>query len=362
MSRGSNQTRQPSNVTVFPETRRYGSYPAGYQIINTSLTATIWAADNTSCRPGQGTPISPGTSIVWNTDGDLFLCLGNDTQSVTAGTAAVVLSYDIGGWQPDPTAIAAQVLNSGVIIVDQPVKLNDTTLNYLVDPIRGPYNVSKYNSLFVTVLNELFRDGYLELQWYSNAGASTTDLLAVDHISFASSPNSLWQGQIPCRGPYVLARAFNTDIALNLVASNRACDGIQNQTPLNTGGDYGLIARNQQVLAPNSAGTQFYTPPWFGEVDIYMYSYVGGTTSTDVQLFIYNLSCTFPVNLTPDYIIGTADGDSTTVIVGGPLRFRLRKERIALNGNQIFFDVYNNSADPNVVVRTTVVPVPKSKA
>lgn len=351
---GQATTRQAANVTVTSATRRYGSYPGGYQIINTSLEATVWAADNPSCKSGFGTPISPGTSIVWSTDGELFLCLGSDTQSVAAGNADVVISYDVQNWQPNPIAIAAAILNSGVIVVDQPVVLNNTTI--LAGGTRGPYDVSRYNSIALDVESLTAANGYLEILWYTDASMSF--LVATDHISWATNTNSQWSGQIPCRSAFVFFIANGVSVGNIIVASNRAIDGIQNALTYSAGGDYNLL-RNEQILAANSFGTRVYVYPWYGEVDVVSLTFGGGAAS-DVALAFENYGNLQPV-VGGDLITSTNDAQSTLSTLAGPLQFRSRVQRLGLNGQQLVLLPYNNNGVGNVTIRITVMPVPQTK-
>lgn len=119
---------------------RVSVFKPPYRVINLSVTGTIWIADNPGLRLGLGTPINPGTSLRWTRDGDLWMIADEPTNAI--------ISYDVDDWQPNPAAIAAALLNSGVIIIDNPLVLIDD--DSYTSPFGGssdPFDVSRYQSL-----------------------------------------------------------------------------------------------------------------------------------------------------------------------------------------------------------------------
>lgn len=265
------QSQQAQNIVVTPQVRRFGSYPGGFQIINNSLYTTVWASDNPSMQSGQGTPISPGTSIVWIRDGDLYLITGNDATSTNVllgnNQSLVTISYDVSGWQPNPVAVAAAVLNSGIIIVD-----NTTTVfanaAVIAAADSGLINVSRYNSLLIGLFS-LTGTGHIEVRWYDATGVNGI-AFQKSYVYDASSFNSLIE--FPCLGAYV--RIINNttgNVGMNVYASNRMSDRIRTHT---TNNNNNILDSVQNVPAASN-GAQVFTNIWWGDVDILMVAAAG---------------------------------------------------------------------------------------
>lgn len=264
------QTQQAQNVTVTRNVRRYGSYPGGYQIINTSLYSTVWASDNPSMQSGQGTPISPGTSINWTGDGDIFLIVGDDATSLNPllgnSIAAVVLTYDVQNWQPNPVAVAAAVLNSGIIIVDNPLQM----VNSVLAGTTAAFDVSRYNSLqCIFVPFAAGGPSSITIQWSDTA--SFAGILFQDTISWGVTGSIYleeWHGTVPCRSSFfrlVYAGTPNT-ITGRVIASYRQVNTIRQTLPSSAFAHIGGFSVNVPGLG-NSGSLR--VAPWFGLVDVH---------------------------------------------------------------------------------------------
>ena len=94
-----------------------GSQDAPFRIINLSVDNPVWVSNNPGISGGQGTPISPGTSLQWLNPTELWAVCDSGL------TASIIVTTEIDDWQPDPVAIATAILNSGVIVVDNPTTL-----------------------------------------------------------------------------------------------------------------------------------------------------------------------------------------------------------------------------------------------
>lgn len=109
-----------TNYSIGSSPVRIGYNIAGSLIINRSQTATAWFGPSFDVGAGRqgSTPLYPGTSVRWDRPGDLYAALGNDADSIAAGTVALTVSDQITGWQPDPVAqgaaIAASLFTQGI--------------------------------------------------------------------------------------------------------------------------------------------------------------------------------------------------------------------------------------------------------
>lgn len=303
MSANGQIVRAPANYTVTSSTAplRAGSYPAGYQIINRSVQATIWASDNSAVRDGQGIPIPGGTSITWTQDGDLFLVLGTDALTVQAGSAPVTISYTSEDYQPSPAAIAVAVLNSGQLVSARQQKLS---VGSIVDGLGGVINldVSTYQSLYLELWNSLVGTpgaGQITVSWYGTNPLNPPDFAtyqqAVDTITFitgatlpvsGSAPRQAYQ--FPVRAPFVQIGGYGSGLNVDVIGSTAPCPlwspramnpstvGVGSPTLSGAYGSLGALLAN--ALAVGAATPALVTPPWFGEVEVRA-NIVNGSTS-----------------------------------------------------------------------------------
>jgi hypothetical protein len=310
--------QQSVTLRVTPNIIRGGSYPAGYQIINTSLQATIWVSPNAGMSSGQGTPVYPGTSLVWNTDNNLFLILGNDAQSVAAGFADIILSYDTQNWQPNPIAIATAVINSGVLIVDSPVEIITNNI-YSTAGVATVYDVSRYSSL----------------QMYVNPSAGTTLTFEFSGDSLFLNPirrypivggSGAWRATFPVEGKYF--RIVGSGIAnygCQCFASYRQVTGLKQSVPTTNL----IVAASLSVPATNF--TRISTPPWWGEVEFHCVNAVAGTW--------YNVLISSVLGQQTSYPNGGANDNGGSWVNGGGGFYNQR--RFAMNGHDVQVDMVN---------------------
>lgn len=350
--------RQPVNLSVITTPIRGGSYPAGYQIINTSLEATVWVANNPSVAPNAGTPVSPGTSIIWNTDGDLWLVLGADTQSVAAGSASVVLSYDVTAWQPNPIAVATAILNSGVIVIDNPTAFVAPQIVAITggSDVYGPFDVSRYNSveLYFQSLNALTATNIsMQLRWQDSSGN-----LIADEMIYICALNDSWRASIPILGSRLTVTIFgNTGdgYGISVVASYRQRNSMAQYTP----NAFGVLDSDRWAGVPAGQNRVLITPPWFGEI-IVNARMIGAGAVAGIGMLDASLPMLNPRNLGsyPMSLNGaTIQGDNTTVYqqaFGGS--FVSTTLRLGMWGAPIQFTLYNLAAGP-IDMEITVTPI-----
>jgi hypothetical protein len=355
----SNAQRQPVNITVRSTPIRGGSYPAGYQIINTSLEATVWVANNPAVAAGSGTPINPGTSIVWNTDGDLWLILGVDTTSVAAGSADIVLSYDVHSWQPNPVAIATAVLNSGVLIIDNPVTLLETTDLGVATNTYGAYDVSRYNSVIlrfnlVTAIGTYPRSikvVFTEEPVYS-ASSDLNQLYVIQwEISQAYTLGIQYSATIPIRGKYCfvwVSGAGNQDIDIALTASYRQSaygslgfgQSLVSGAGIANGRSFTLLETLVQIPPGGGAASSIATvPPWHGEVEMQWISNARGIS----RMQIYN-NAGAATNLNVVVIQPTVPAVNNHAFDFLAAALSSGTRRFVMDGRPLRIDAYNEDA------------------
>lgn len=352
---GQGVTRQPLNLTVNRiKAIRAGSYPGPYSIINTSLTETIWVANNPAVAEFQGTSVSPGTSLTWTPIGgsDLFVIMGTP---VSSSTAAIIISFDTLGWQPNPVAIAVSAVNTGSILVEhETVLFAGTILGASVESASPQYDITKANSLML-IGNANVVSVYVtfNIYFFDVAGILIDSL----QMSFVSSTNSDFSIQIPCIGAFVGfaagSSADNGSVSFRAVASQRQIPGISQSLAIGTGalmrtGITGVAANNQLTLG--------FIPPWFGLINIVAELRGAGTIPSQVFLILQNLD---GLNgSTTGYMTwGNAANDANgSANVDGSGAFQLNQQ-FANWGNQIQVAAFNHTALTGISISIVVQPV-----
>jgi hypothetical protein len=335
---------------------RAGSYAGPYSVINTSLTATVWIANNPSVQPGQGTSISPGTSLTWTptTNEDLYLICGVDSSSTPLGYADVIISFDTYGWQPSPVAIAAAILNSGVIIIDNPKILVQTLLTTSGSDNSPVYDVTHYNSINVilTCLQAGASGGTVTIMWFNDVSGSN-GIIASDNIQFLSTTNGYWQATIPCRGSYFqLYYITNTggtfSVSTTITASYRQAQNIVQTTVSGSlAAPNNLASASYPTIATNAFSPVLFVPPWFGMVNI-IARFDGSTALSNSGLLIYNLS--------GGGVVGTANFISYPVPLPAYTGAGFINIQLALWGQQIGLQA-NNGSTAAQAITVSVQPV-----
>lgn len=294
---GSNQSRQAVNCTVTRQNKRFGSYPGGYQIINQSLYTTVWASDNPGGAPNQGTPISPGTSIVWASDGDIFLVVGNDATSVDPllgnSTALCVLTYDVQNWQPNPVAVAAAVLNSGVIVVDNPVALiadGNKPIGYLSPTI----DVSRFQSIALSIQGNAFPPYAVNVTFY--ATALGTQPLATYQINSGQIGTSVRHTQaFNVVGAFVVVQIVSSTGPINVSmfgSFRRLTTDALTYVGAPTSTYSKLYSERYPAIGAGAAGPleQFFIP-YYGVATVFIFAINGGVIAANTHFgqFVYGI-------------------------------------------------------------------------
>lgn len=227
-----------------------------YTIINLSVDSTVWIADNPGMAIRQGTPLYPGTSIKWTRPGDLWM--------IADVACQVVVSYDVEDWQPNPAAIAAAILNSGVLIIDRPINLfNGATVD------TGNLDISRYQSLSLGISPPAAGT-------YGTARVLFLDTIGViiDTIDLQFAPMTIpvgWFAEVPAAGSHVrIITSYATNVGVT--ASNRPKSHMTQNIggslpPVDPSRGYGLWTEGAALIGPGISYNADIRP-WFGEIEI----------------------------------------------------------------------------------------------
>lgn len=248
-----------------------------YTLVNLSTDQTAWISSNPGMAVGQGTPLYPGTSIKWTQTGDLWL--------IGTGTMQVVVSYDVEDWQPNPAAIAAAVLNSGVIVVDNPQVIFSGT-----GTSSGDLDVSRYQSIYVNMAGPAVPYAALQVAniiWMDSAGNTT----GIQRIEFTPQPNGAmaWQAMVPCLGAKVrIQKTFSA--SLIIVSSNRPQDSINQLTYQAQGGSGfdNFLLNVRGTVAGGGTGAFHVLPPWFGTIQVLASLHTGAPANSLLSIEHWN--------------------------------------------------------------------------
>lgn len=236
-----------------------------YTVINTSTEDTVWIADNAGIQVGLGTPLYPGASFTWEKQGDIF--------AISEGPVVdIITTNDVADWEPNPIAIATAILNSGVLLVDNPVVafsgvLEDSTPTDFID-------VSRYQSaqvgLNLDVINTVPPYVLVE-DWMLLPNGITMQLLKQTQVLFTDSTNDAdqFQANFPLYGSHFRLSSVDGDFNATVTLSHRPQEEIscriQNS---NTIADHSYLWSQTgfTILAGATYTARF--GPWFGAVTV----------------------------------------------------------------------------------------------
>lgn len=238
--------------------------PDQVRIINLATSGKVWVGNNSGLRIGEGQPVNPGTSLLWTKAG-AFYAIAEDAGS------EVILTDNIEDYQPDPVATAIAILNSGVLVIDNPVDIFTGTLQ---TGSVAWIDVSRYQSLLInlvcTGLGVLAGD--FALLEFSDDANSIDRFYAVEFVDATAANNAdTWQASIPIVGKYFRAKMYGPGTTVNaaITASNRPAYAINQTIPTGTLTPAGPAAfywdNGLTILAGVTLTIQ--CPPWFGEIE-----------------------------------------------------------------------------------------------
>ena len=276
-------------VAVTNAVARAGSNLKGLLLINLSTTATIWLKNTTDVADSNGIPLYPGTSLTWIWDGDVWVIKGSDSQSVKTTNVLLVVTDSISDWQPNPIALAIAILNSGSVLVDNPVIIvpNGSYTATTLAAAATDLAVSTFQSLCIQFAIPGTTTYPCAIKViHKNAAGGSGATIWNDVISFGANPTGSAVGaqqtvRLPLKGP-VVTIAFQSgagadSITINVQASNRVADSNGEFGNAVTGGGTGVV-ESGIILAQTAfavpGGAAFSAQQWSdiayrGEVDVF---------------------------------------------------------------------------------------------
>jgi hypothetical protein len=246
-----------------------------YTIINLSTEGTAWLADNPGVRVNYGTPLYPGTSLQWNRVGELW-AIGDSDFLIQA-------SKDVLDWEPNPIAIATAILNSGVLVIDNPVTVFDGQLNANNSTPR--IDTSRYQSVIFTITplsGPTFLSPDSILIFFN---ASPGILSGIDRQITFISPVT-YSVTMPIIGAGLMVTAGPGNFDLTITLSHRQYPMIQTIgnpsvfNNLNT-----ILFVTDQLIATGATASLDGGIPWFGEVELAVYAN-NGAVAPGTNIFI----------------------------------------------------------------------------
>ena len=257
-----------------------GSTDAPFRVINLGA-ATVWVSDNSGIVAGAGTPIYAGTSLQWIKPTQLFAVANTGT------TSEVLVTTEIDDWTGDPIALAAAtasaILNSGVVIIDQPTVLYNDQLRPANSRTTPPLDISRYQSVTVSLecVSITGTNPFVRISFY--ADAAKTLLLKTFAIPFHSAgiPSGFWKATLPVQGAFMVVEAdyppvtgTGPNVNVIIVGSNRPQERIDQQvfSQVPGGADQtdrsvDMFWESQQPYVPGT-NTRVTTTPWIGQIEI----------------------------------------------------------------------------------------------
>lgn len=238
-----------------------------FQVINGSTTATVWLADNSVVSDGHGIPLYPGTGMVWTggqNTGQLWAVLGLDSASQTAGSAPIFIGSTVRDWQANPIAVAVAILNSGLVLVDNPKLLANLSLNSATTYQSAAIDVRGFQTLQIRVVRSSVPNHTFDLN-FNWIDANNGNILGVDSYRWTATDFLNMQTAIPCRGGFVTVSVQTAPAAVNpdtvlLIGSNRpwqpfmSLGGLGHTSGLGTPDAYG-----NRVIASSTSNTLLAT-------------------------------------------------------------------------------------------------------
>lgn len=343
-------------VTQFPSLLIDGNDGA-VLLVNNDPNNSIYIGGDRGVSPQQRVTntIPPLGSIALDaTDGPIYgvMPVGQTAvcQIIPKGTA----------YAPSPVLIAQQILNSGVVIVDNPKPILTGPLTIPATPtqlVKGPFLVNTYQSwnLFFNWGGVGGATPYVEiiLSWFAdpnNAFLTYEEkwIVPVDNVS-----NYIGHG--PHYGPYMSVQFSSYDNLSNtmnwqLMGSNRPINETtirqsNTQNPPGFGTDDILLNLDQSNLGPGASTPSTPVNYYNGPVTI-RFGITGATAVNTAQLFL---------KFQP---VAVDFGNNNSVVLAGPMATGTEDDRI-INMNfprrPITASITNNQSSGNINVRCRII-------
>lgn len=180
---------------------------------------------------------------------------------------------------------------------------------------------------------------YVTIEWWLDAAMSNR--VATDVVTWAvvgDFNSRRWTGAIPCRADYMsitLDTPGAADLSMVVIGSSRTVATITQQVNPNGaagGPPFALVYNNQTLPVGPSNGASVFVPPWFGEIEIAVYTNCPSGVST--YLLVYDVGGSNTGTGVDCSIISLENnvGGCYTALLANT---RWNKQRFAVNGQAI---------------------------
>lgn len=259
-------------------TRIAGRNDPPYRVIHPGTMGTVWLSENSGMKIGQGTPLHAGTSIVWIKESEVFAIADSPNQTI-------ILSTDVEEWQPDPAAIAAAVLNSGVLVIDDPQLIFDSTRIGVANSISATPNidVSRFQSVLVELeILQLGSTGGRNAAQVSFDNDGNLDIVQSYTIQF-EEVGQQWIAEVPATASSVeIVWYDDTHVHVTMLGSHRAVPKLRQRiirtTRFSANGEIPLniLFETDGVDIAPGGNKEYVLPPWHGEVEMHIRTFTAG--------------------------------------------------------------------------------------
>lgn len=254
-------------ITNLTPVRIASRQDAPIRIINIGVLGTVWLSENAGIKIGQGTPLNPGTSFTWLRDTEIFAVAD------ISDPVRIIVTEEVDDWQPDPAAIAAAVLNAGVLVIDKPETLTTDTLNASNGFTTGRFDVSRFQSLSLLLTTTALSGGvndYVLLDFARTATSSPILRRAIEFVNNSPSGGT-WVANLPISTAFFeISSPSNTEVQTVVIASHRPQESIEQgvQTAVINQLPFTWYRRNIGTIAANTGFATPFFGPWLGQVEV----------------------------------------------------------------------------------------------
>lgn len=272
-------------------------------LVNNDVNNTIYIGGDQGVNPSRNvtSTIPPLGSLAVNaSDGPIYaVCVVGQTAVIQVIPGGI-------SYAPSPVLIAQQVLNSGVIVVDNPKSLITGNVNVAPSSsvTKGPFIVNTFQSWVLSMIfsGPVPATPEMSLRFYwTNDAAGTSYTYIEDFIvnsdGSVSTGFAAYVGHGPMFGPYMWVQFTNADnaTAINPAISLFGSGRITNETTLRTwnagappglGTDDALLFFDNNSLAPNSSSIVQVGNYYNGPVTVRFGVNAASIVANTVQLFI----------------------------------------------------------------------------
>lgn len=272
-------------------------------LVNNDPNNTIYIGGDQGVSPSQSiiATIPPLGSVALTTsDGPIFgVCAVGQTalcQIIPGGLA----------YAPSPVLIAQQVLNSGVIIVDNPKALinGNVSITPSNNVTRGPFTVNTFQSwvISMTFSGAVPANPYMPLRFYWSTDVAGQNITYIEDFVVTSDGSvgtgfATYVGHGPMYGPYMFVQFSNDDNAttinplISLFGSGRPTNETtlrswNVQAPPGLGTDDALLFFASNSLAANTSSAVQVGNYYNGPVTVRFNVTAASIVANTVQLFV----------------------------------------------------------------------------